>query len=107
MKKGKLLEVLRIAVMCVVLDKKGSMSSTELGSFLGCKKTLVIEYARAHETLFEISNNSISSKRISLRSNKNIDKNSQKFILELLNFAVTICDIPSDRILTKKFLEWF
>jgi len=76
MKKGKLLEVLRIAVMCVVLDKKGSMSSTELGSFLGCKKTLIVEYARAHEPLFEISNNSISSKRISIKSNKNIDKNS-------------------------------
>ncbi|MBU7028230.1 MAG: hypothetical protein HXS48_14955 [Theionarchaea archaeon] len=89
------MEVLRIAVMCVVLDEKGSMSSTELGSFLGYKKTLVIEYARAHEILFEISNNSISSKRISLISNKNIEKNSQKFILELLNFAETICDIPS------------
>ena len=83
------------------------MSSSELGSFLGCKKTLIVEYARAHEILFEISNNSISSKRISLKSNKNIEKNSQKFILELLNFAETICDIPSDQIVTKKFLEWF
>ncbi|KYK35101.1 MAG: hypothetical protein AYK18_13480 [Theionarchaea archaeon DG-70] len=106
MKKGKFLEVLRIAVVCIVLDKKGSMSLTELGSFLGCKKTLIVEYARAHETLFEISNNSISSKRISLRSNENIEKNSRKFILELLNFAETICDIPSDQIVTKKFLEW-
>ena len=107
MKKGKLLEVLRIAVMCIVLDKKGSMSPCELGSFLGCKKTLVVEYARAHQNLFEISNNSISSKRISLKSNKNIEKNSRKFILELLNFAETICDIPSDQIVTKKLLEWF
>jgi len=41
---------------------------------------LIVEYARAHETLFEISNNSISSKRISLKSNKNIEKNSRKFI---------------------------
>jgi len=106
MKKGKLLEVLRIAVMCVVLDKKGSMSSSELGSFLGCKKTLVIEYARVHQTLFDISNNSISSKRISLRSNKNIEKNSRKFILKLLDFAEIVCDIPPDQIVTKKFLEW-
>lgn len=52
MEKGKLLEVLRIAIMCIVLDEKGSMSPSELGSFLGCKKKLAIEYARAHETLF-------------------------------------------------------
>ena len=106
MKKGKLLEVLRIAMMCIILEKKGTMSPTESGLFLGCKKTLIVEYARAHKNLFDISNSSISSKMISLRSNGK-DKNSQDFILEILNFAETICDIPSDQILTRKFIEWF
>jgi len=41
MKKGKLLEVLRIAVMCIVLEE-GGMSPTELRSFLGCKRSLII-----------------------------------------------------------------
>ena len=92
MKKGKFLEVLRIAVMCIVLDKKGSMSPCELGSFLGCKKTLVVEYARAHQNLFEISNNSISSKRISLQkvwipteiSGFNLQRTGKAFSLERL-----------------------
>ena len=77
-----------------------------IGLFLGCKKTLIVEYARAHQNLFEVSNSGISSKMISLRSNGK-DKNSQDFILGLLNFADTICDIPSDEILTRKFIEWF
>jgi hypothetical protein len=106
MKKGKLLEVLRIAVMCIILEKEGSMNPTELGSFLGCRKTLIVEYARAHENLFEVSNSSISSKRVSLKYNGK-EKNSQDFVLELLNFAENICDIPPDQILTRKFIEWF
>jgi len=106
MKKGKFLEVLRVAVMCIILEKEGSMSPSELGSFLGCKKTLIVEYARAHQNLFEISRRSISSKEVSLRSNGK-DKNSQGFVLGLLNFAENICDIPPNQILTKKFIEWF
>ncbi len=106
MKKGKLLEVLRIVMMCIILEKEGSMSPTELGLFLGCKKTLIVEYARAHQNLFNVSNSGISSKMISLKSNGK-DENSQDFILELLNFAEIICDIPSDEILTKRFIEWF
>lgn len=38
---------------------------------------------------------------------KGKDKNSQDFILELLNFAEIICDIPPDQILTRKSIEWF
>jgi len=105
MKKGKLLEVLRIAVMCIVLEE-GSMSSTELRSFLGCKRSLIIEYVRAHQDLFEISNNGISFKEISLRSNGK-EKYSHDFILELISFVANFCDIPLDQILTKKFIKWF
>jgi hypothetical protein len=53
MKKEKLLEVLRIAIMCIVLENEGSMSPSELGLFLECKKTLVSEYARAQISLME------------------------------------------------------
>ena len=34
MKKGKLLEVVRVAVMHIILEKEGSMSASELGSYL-------------------------------------------------------------------------
>jgi len=105
MKKGKLLEVLRIAVMYIVLEE-GSMSPTELRSFLGCKRSLIIEYVRAHQDLFKISNNGISSRKISLRSNGK-GKYSHDFILELIGFATNFCDIPLDQILTKRFIEWF
>lgn len=37
MKKGKLLEVLRIAVMYIILEKEGSMSANELGNLLDVK----------------------------------------------------------------------
>jgi len=106
MKKGKLLEALRIAVMCIVLEKEGSMSPTELRSFLGCKRSLILEYVRAHQDLFKISNNGISFKSISLRSS-GTEKYSHDFIVELIGFVTICCDIPLDQILTKKFIEWF
>ena len=107
MKKGKFLEVLRVAVMCILLGKEGSMSASELGKFLGCKRNLVVEYVRAHQDLFKVSNNGISSKEISLRSNEKGNKDSQEFIFQLISFCENFCDIPLDQILTKRFLEWF
>jgi len=105
MKKGKLLEALRIAVMCIVLEES-SMSPTELRSFLGCKRSLILEYVRAHQDLFKISNDGISFKSISLKSNGK-EEYSHDFILELIGFATNFCDIPLDQILTREFIEWF
>ena len=48
------------------------------------------------KNLFEASKRSISSKRVSLKSNGK-DKNSQDFVLEILDFAENICDIPSNQ----------
>ena len=107
MKKGKLLETLRITVMYVILEKEGSMSASELGRFLGCKRNLVIEYVRAHQDLFEMSNNSILSKKVSLKSSENSNEDPRGFIIKLISFAENFCDISSDDILTKKFIEWF
>ena len=106
MKKGKLLEALRVAVMCIILEE-GSMSLSELGSFLGCKRNQVIEYVRAHQDLFEVSNNGISSKKVIPKSNERGTKDPHKLILEIISFAENFCDIPSDDILTRKFMEWF
>ena len=106
-KKGKLLETLRIAVMCCMLKKEGSMSASELGRFLGCKRNLVIEYVRAHDDLFKISNNGISTKKVFLRSSERENKDSQEFIKEFISFCEDFCSIPSDDVLTKKFIEWF
>lgn len=69
MKKGKLLEIVRVAIMCAILEKEGNMSPTELRSFLRCKNTLIMEYARSHDHLFDVSNNGISSKKIYLKPN--------------------------------------
>ena len=106
MKKGKLLETLRIAVMCCILEKEVSISASELGKFLGCKRNMVIEYVRPHQDLFKISNNGISFKRISLRSHGK-GKYPHDFIVELISFAKDFCDISLDQILTEKFIEWF
>jgi hypothetical protein len=106
-KNGKLLEVLRIAVMYTVLEREGNMSASELGKYLGCKRDLVVEYVRAHENLFEISNNGISFKKVFLKPNQKETEDPHHFVLELLGFCEDFCDIPSEDILTKKFLEWF
>ena len=107
MKKGKFLETLRIAVMCCILEKEGSISASELGKFLGCKRNMVIEYVRAHQDLFKVSNNGISSKRIFLKSGEKRTKDPQELIFEFINFAENFCDIPSNDILTRRFVEWF
>ncbi len=107
MKKGKLLEALRIAVMCCILEKEGSISASELGKFLGCKRNMVIEYVRVHQDLFRVSNNGISSKKVFLKSDEKRTKDPQELIFEFINFAENFCNIPSYDILTKKFIEWF
>ena len=107
MKKGKFLEVLRIAVMCCILERENSIGANELGKFLGCNRNMVIEYVRAHQDLFEMSNNGISSKKIFLKSNGKGNRDPQDLISGFIGFAENFCGISPDDILTKKFIEWF
>lgn len=107
MKKGKLLEVLRIAVMYTILEKEGTMGAKMLGSILGCKRDMVIEYVEAHKDLFELTNNGVSSKKVSLSPKGKRKGNPQEFILGLISFGKDFCDVPSDEILTRRFIEWF
>ncbi len=107
MKKGRFLEVLRVAMMYVILEKEDGMSASDLGKFLGCGRNMVIEYVRAHQNLFEMSNNGISSKKVFLKPSEKGNKDPRGFIIKLISFAENFCGISSDDILTKKFIEWF
>ena len=88
MKKGKPLEALRVAIMIIVLNKRGPQPLRRMATISGTSNpNVILSYVEAHPDIFEIVNGTITVKRISLKKEGHLLPESEKYINELISFS--------------------
>ena len=106
MKKGKFLEALRVAIMIIVLNRKGPQPLRRMSTICGASNpNVILSYVEAHPDIFTIANGTITVKRISLKKKGYLLTESENHINELLSFSEEI-GLKAEDLLPAQFLRF-
>ena len=105
MKKGKFLEALRVAIMIIVLNRKGPQPLRRMATISGASNpNVILSYVEAHPDIFAIVNGTITVKRISLKKEGYLLPESENHINEILSFSEK-AGLKAEDLLPAQFLR--